>query len=120
MRLIICLPGNNFSGQWLDSFIPFYNWCIHNKITPILSRRESCNIYYVRNMCLGGDSNAGENQKPWQGRIEYDYILWIDSDNMFKVDDFQDRTDADWYFIYKDYNVVKVESEEQIEDLYWA
>jgi hypothetical protein len=36
------------------------------------------------------------------------------------VDDFQDRTDADWYFIYKDYNVVKVESEEQIEGLYWA
>lgn len=88
MRLIICLPGNNFSGQWLDSFIPFYNWCIQNKITPILSRRESCNIYYVRNMCLGGDSNAGENQKPWQGRVDYDYMLWIDSDNIFSIDNF--------------------------------
>ena len=88
MRLIICLPGNNFSGQWLDSFIPFYNWCIQNKITPILSRRESCNIYYVRNMCLGGDSNAGENQKPWQGKVDYDYMLWIDSDNIFSIDNF--------------------------------
>ena len=39
-------------------------------------------------MCLGGDSNAGENQKPWQGRVDYDYMLWIDSDNIFKVDDF--------------------------------
>jgi hypothetical protein len=36
------------------------------------------------------------------------------------VDDFQDRTDADWYFIYRDYSVIRVESEEQIEDLYWA
>lgn len=36
------------------------------------------------------------------------------------VDEFYDRTDADWYFIFKDYNVVRLESEEQIEDLYWA
>lgn len=36
------------------------------------------------------------------------------------VDEFEDRTDADWYFIFKDYNVVRLESEEQIEDLYWA
>jgi hypothetical protein len=39
-------------------------------------------------MCLGGDSNAGENQKPWQNKVDYDYMLWIDSDNIFKVDDF--------------------------------
>ena len=36
------------------------------------------------------------------------------------VDEFYDRTDADWYFVYKDYNVVRLESEEQVEDLYWA
>lgn len=88
MRLVVCLPGNNFSGQFLDSFLAFYNWCLKNKITVLLSRRESCNIYYVRNMCLGGNSTSGENQKPWQGNIEYDYILWIDSDIIFKTEDF--------------------------------
>jgi hypothetical protein len=36
------------------------------------------------------------------------------------VDAFEDRTDADWYFICKDYNVIPLYSEEQIEDLYWA
>jgi hypothetical protein len=39
-------------------------------------------------MCLGGDSNAGENQKPWQGKVDYDYMLWIDSDNIFSIDNF--------------------------------
>jgi len=82
------LPGNNFSGNWLDSFLVFYNWCIKSKITVMLSRRESCNIYYVRNMCLNADSTKGENQKPFQGAIDYDYILWIDSDNVFSIEDF--------------------------------
>jgi len=88
MKLIICLPGNNFSGNWLDSFLAFYNWCIKNKITVMISRRESCNIYYVRNMCLGGDSTKGESQKPFQGSIDYDYMLWVDSDNVFSIEDF--------------------------------
>jgi len=88
MKLIICLPGNNFSGNWLDSFLAFYNWCIKNKITAMISRRESCNIYYVRNMCLGGDSTKGEDQKPFQGSIDYDYMLWVDSDNVFTTNDF--------------------------------
>ena len=88
MKLIICLPGNNFSGNWLDSFLAFYNWCIKNKITVMISRRESCNIYYVRNMCLGGDSTKGESQKPFQGSIDYDYMLWVDSDNVFTTNDF--------------------------------
>lgn len=88
MKLIICLPGNNFSGRWLDSFLDFYGWCIANKINVMISRRESCNIYYVRNMCLGADSTKGKDQKPFQGKIDYDYMLWIDSDNVFTINDF--------------------------------
>jgi len=88
MKLILCIPGNNFSGVFLDSLLVFYNWCHANKITVLLSRRESCNIYYVRNMCLGGNSTSGENQKPFQGKIDYDYILWIDSDIIFSINDF--------------------------------
>lgn len=39
-------------------------------------------------MCLGGDSTQVRTQKPWQGKVNYDYILWIDSDNVFTIDDF--------------------------------
>lgn len=88
MKLVICIPGNNFSGAFLDSFIEFYHWCLHNGIHVLLSRKESCNIYYVRNMCLGGNVQGGKSQKPWGGKLDYDYMLWIDSDIVFNPQDF--------------------------------
>jgi GT2 family glycosyltransferase len=39
-------------------------------------------------MCLGADIRKGENQKPFDGKIDYDYIMWIDSDIIFTVKDF--------------------------------
>jgi len=39
-------------------------------------------------MCLGGDSTKGEDQKPFQGSVDYDYMLWVDSDNIFTPQDF--------------------------------
>jgi len=57
MKLIVCLPGNNFSGQFLDHFIAFYNWCIRNNIHIMVCRRESCNIYYVYATVENWDEN---------------------------------------------------------------
>jgi hypothetical protein len=54
----------------------------------MISRRESCNIYYVRNMCLGADVSRGKNQKPFNSKIDYDYIMWIDSDIIFNFEQF--------------------------------
>ena len=34
-------------------------------------------------MCLGGNNLSGVDQKPFQGRADYDYIMWIDSDIVF-------------------------------------
>jgi hypothetical protein len=39
-------------------------------------------------MCLGGNVQAGKDQKPWSGKLDYDYMLWIDSDIIFKPEDF--------------------------------
>lgn len=88
MKLVICMPGNNFSGSFFDSFVTFYHWCFHNGIKVTIARKESCNIYYVRNMCLGGDVQRGKNQKPWDGRVDYDYMLWLDSDIIFSPQHF--------------------------------
>lgn len=83
IRIVFCLPGNNFSGNFLDCWSETLLWCVRNNIQPILSRRQSCNIYYVRNMCLGGDVTRGIEQKPFDGQIDYDYLMWIDSDQIF-------------------------------------
>jgi hypothetical protein len=58
-------------------------FCFARNIRPVISRRESCNIYYVRNMCLGADVSRGAAQKPFDGKLAYDYLMWIDSDVLF-------------------------------------
>ena len=39
-------------------------------------------------MCLGGDVMRGIDQKPFNGDINYDYIMWIDSDIVFTAKQF--------------------------------
>ncbi|MBN2407740.1 MAG: hypothetical protein JXJ19_08585, partial [Elusimicrobia bacterium] len=88
-KILFCLPGSNFSGKFLDSWTQTAGYCFKNNISFGVSRRESCNIYYVRNMCLGADSRKGENQKPFNGEIDYDYLMWIDSDIFFTPQQFE-------------------------------
>ena len=60
-----------------------------NNIKPILSNASSSNVFFVRNMCLNGDVLMGIDQKPFQGKINYDYIMWIDSDQVFSIQAFR-------------------------------
>ena len=88
-NIIFCLPGNSFSGRFLDCWSNLLTYCMTKGIKFAVSRRESCNIYYVRNMCLGADVSRGENQKPFNGDIDYDYLMWIDSDMVFNPQQFE-------------------------------
>jgi GT2 family glycosyltransferase len=40
-------------------------------------------------LCLGADVLRGKNQKPFNDEIEYDYTMWIDSDQVFTPKDFE-------------------------------
>jgi len=37
-------------------------------------------VHFARSKTLGVDVLRGSHQKPFDGKLEYDYILWIDSD----------------------------------------
>lgn len=95
MRIIFCLPGNQFSGNFLTCWTELVSYCMSKGINFALSQRSSCNIYYVRNMCLGADVSRGKNQKPFDGKVDYDYIMWIDSDQIFNPQQFQKLLDHD-------------------------
>jgi len=82
MKIIACLPGKSYSGEFIKAWTLFLSKCLENGIEIALSQNYSPNIYYVRNLCLGGDIRKGIEQKPFQGKIEYDYLLWVDSDNI--------------------------------------
>ena len=82
------MPGASYSGRFLQNWtnllaeLPKYN------ITYGLSQHYMCNIYHVRTKCLGASIERGVDQKPFDGKIDYDYILWIDSDMIFSPEDF--------------------------------
>lgn len=94
MKLIFCLPGKEFSASFLMSWTNLIAHCVTKGYEVVVMQRYSCNIYYVRNMCLGGNVLLGENQKPFNGQLEYDYMMWIDNDIIFKPEHFQKLLDA--------------------------
>ena len=45
-------------------------------------------VNFARCKCLGANVLRGPSQKPWDGKLEYDYQLWIDSDIVFDTEKF--------------------------------
>ncbi len=88
LTVVFCLPGNKFSNHFLQSWSELLCYCITHNIRPIISCKQSCNIYMVRSMCLGADVMRGTKQKPFDGKLDYDFIMWIDSDQVFGVQQF--------------------------------
>lgn len=83
VRIVFCLPGKMFSNNFLLSWTDMIGKCILNNIDPVIINRTDSNVYYVRNKCLCGDLMKGKKQEIFNG-LDYDYIMWIDSDQVFE------------------------------------
>lgn len=83
------MTGDNFSGKFLDCLINVTIYCMQSGIQFAISRKQSPIVYYARNMCLGGDVLRGENQKPFDGKVDYSHLMWIDRDIIFTPQQFQ-------------------------------
>ena len=81
------MPGKTFSNHFLNSWSYLLSYCLNHNITPYIITKTNSNVYYVRNQCLGADLTRGPDQNPWNGELDYDFIMWIDSDQVFKVED---------------------------------
>ena len=88
MKIIFCLPGASYSGRFLQCWTNLLAELPKHKITYGLSQHYMCNIYHVRAKCLGASIERGVNQKPFDGKVDYDYLMWIDSDMVFTPEDF--------------------------------
>lgn len=89
MRIVVCLTGNNFSGNFLDCYGEMLHYFYKRNYHFAINRKESSNVYHVRALALGADVSRGRNQKPFGGQIDYDWILWIDSDIVFTPKDIE-------------------------------
>ena len=83
-KVIFCLPGRTFSDNFLKSWTNLITELPRNNIKWAMSQKYHVNRYFVCNSCLGGSSIGGKNQKPFQGKVDYDYLMWIDSDQVFE------------------------------------
>jgi len=88
LHIVCCLPGSNFSATFFKQWFKFVNACSKRNISLTLSSAEDGIVYYVRNKCLGGSVLRGKNQKPFNGKVDYDYMLWVDNDIIFSIKQF--------------------------------
>lgn len=94
-KIIFCLPGSHFTGSFLDSWSNLLIYCISKKIQFAIQRKESSVVNYARTKCLAANVLRGRNQKPFDGKLDYTHLMWIDSDIVFKPEQFQKLLNLD-------------------------
>jgi len=97
MKIIFCVPGRNFSNNFLTSWTKLLKYCHENGIQAELSSGYTSIVHLARYTCLGINPQSDCNPclNPFGEEIDYDYLMWIDSDMVFKPEDFQKLIDAD-------------------------
>ena len=87
MKLIFCIPGNTFSKAFLISWTQTLQLCHDNDIEYDVSIVYIPIIYHARNQLLGGGRYTPRTFKPFGGNVDYDWIIWIDSDQVWTPED---------------------------------
>lgn len=100
--IAFCRPGGSYTSDWVGCWTDLMFYCAQKGIAVIDRPAVFHNIHMVRDQAVG--VNLGrEGQKPFNGELDYDYIMWIDSDQIWDNRDFQRLLDADedivsgWY-----------------------
>ena len=86
--VVFCLPGRGVSYQFLKSFVSLCFDLVQSGASIQISQDYSSMVNFARCKCLGANVLRGPNQLPWDGKLKYDYQLWIDSDIVFNVEKF--------------------------------
>lgn len=88
MKIIFCMPGRSYSREFLLAWSDLMMQVSSKGHQVMISQQYSSVVHFARTKCIGGDVLKGVDQKPFQGKIEYDAMMWIDSDILFKPEDF--------------------------------
>ena len=86
--IVFCLPGRGCSYQFLKSFVQLCFDLVQNQMSIQISQDYSSMVNFARCKCLGANVLRGPKQIPWDGKLKYDYQLWIDSDIVFNTQKF--------------------------------
>ena len=82
-RVVIALPGSHFSNNFIISWTQslFYLW--EQGYNVVISPATSSFVTFCRMKTLGLDVLRGKGQKPFNGELDYDVYVSLDSDIVF-------------------------------------
>ena len=78
--VVFCLPGRGVSYTYLKNFVQLCFDLVQSGASIQISQDYSSMVNFARCKCLGANVLRGPDQIPWDGKLQYDYQLWIDSD----------------------------------------
>ncbi len=87
-RVVFCMPGRGVSFTFLKNFVQLCFDMVQNQMSIQISQDYSSMVNFARCKCLGANVLRGPDQVPWDGKLDYDYQLWIDSDIVFNTEKF--------------------------------
>ena len=82
-RVIIALPGDRFSGAFLRNWSNALLYLQNKGYTVMMVNDYSSFVPFSRMKTLGLSTLRGVNQKPFNGEVDYDVWVTIDSDVIF-------------------------------------
>ncbi len=77
MTIVFNLFENVYSSAFLKSWITLTTYLNQTGIRYHISQHNSCNAFYAKQMCLGGNVLSGPSQSPYQGTIKYDRLVFL-------------------------------------------
>ena len=87
-QIVFCLPGRGVSFTFLKAFVQLCFDLVQSGASIQISQDYSSMVNFARCKCLGANVLRGPDQIPWDGKLKYDYQLWIDSDIVFNSEKF--------------------------------
>jgi hypothetical protein len=84
--VLFAIPGGSFTPGFFDSWTKLTMAAGRLPFDMVCTRHYSPVIYHCRANLLGADNRAGEHQIPFQGKLNYDYMMWLDTDINFTPD----------------------------------
>ena len=86
--IVFCLPGRGVSHIFLKNFVSLCFELVQNGANIQIAQDYSSMVNFARCKVLGANVLRGPDQLPWDGKLNYDYQLWIDSDIVFSNEAF--------------------------------
>ena len=86
--IVFCLPGRGVSYTYLKNFVQLCFDLVQAGASIQISQDYSSMVNFARCKCLGANVLRGPDQIPWDGKLQYDWQLWIDSDIVFNTEKF--------------------------------